>query len=61
MQDVFFVLIFFIFVCFTRAIVDVGGVAVVYYHRLVMLNPVVNQSRTVLCTKLEIRNVDAPF
>jgi len=30
-------------------------------HRLVMLDPVVNQSRTVLCTELGIHNVDAPF
>lgn len=31
------------------------------YRRLVMLNPVVNQSKTVLCTELGIHNVDAPF
>lgn len=30
-------------------------------HRLVMLDPVANQSRTVLCTELGIHNVDAPF
>lgn len=31
-------------------------------HRFrVMLDPAANQSKTILCTKPEIRNADAPF
>lgn len=46
----------------TRAIADAEGVAIACHRRrLVMLGPVVSQSRTVLCTMPGKHNVDAPF
>lgn len=46
---------------FIHEIVDAQGVVMTLHHRLVMLDPVANQSRTVLCTKPGKHNVDALF
>lgn len=46
-------------VVFTRAIADAEAIA--YHYHLVMSDPVVSQSKTVLCTKPETHNADAPF
>lgn len=46
---------------FIHEIADAHGVVMTLHHRLVMLDPVANQSRTVLCTMPGIHNVDAPF
>lgn len=44
---------------FTHAIADAEAIA--YHYHLVMSDPVMNQSKTVLCTEPETHNADAPF
>lgn len=49
-------------VIFIRAIAGATAVAIAFHcHPVVMLDPVVNQSKIVLCIEPETHSVDVPF